>query len=599
MDKGSFNKLLRRTVAIPVVLLGLLAAVLVVEVLSLTAALRWVGHTDLVLSGAREVMRDMVDMETGLRGYQLTGNAVFLEPYSQVRAQLPEHLSNLENLTVDNPEQSNRIRQIRDLDSRWIEWADGQLAKHGASPPSPEDFQTGKQLMNDIRAHQRDLTTSEEQLRVRRAHRATVLNAIVIISALCLTLATAVVLFTLTRSELFALSSTYERHLKAEADKTQQLEESRESLQTTLQSLGEAVISTDAAGQVTFVNAVAERLTGWGHEDAYGRPLEEVLQVIDQRRRVALDDPFARVHRSGLVVDLSQHVALVKRSGEECSVELTGAPILNQRKRVTGVVIVFRDITQRRQTEQTLRASDRLTTAGRLSATIAHEIRNPLDTVSNLVYLLQQEEQTSPAAGRYLQLASEELARIAQITTQLLTFHREAQAPVEVNLRDVLQSAMVLFAPQIRRNHVEVEERFADVRPVRGFPGELRQVFSNLVGNAIEAMPNGGKLILHVWESSLAANPRRRGVRVTVLDTGAGIPAGVRKNLYAPFFTTKGERGTGLGLWVSRGIVDKHEGSIYLRSSVRAGRSGTAFSVFLPFEQELGKLDVPFVPPAA
>jgi len=134
---------------------------------------------------------------------------------------------------------------------------------------------------------------------------------------------------------------------------------------------------------------------------------------------------------------------------------------------------------------------------------------------------------------------------------------------------------------------------------VRGYPGELRQVFSNLVGNAIDAMAHGGKLLVHVRESSLASDPSCKGVRVTVLDTGAGIPIGVRRNLFAPFYTTKGEKGTGLGLWVSRGIIEKHEGTIHLSSCICEGKSGTAFSVFLPFEQKLGMLERPGVPPAA
>jgi len=168
-----------------------------------------------------------------------------------------------------------------------------------------------------------------------------------------------------------------------------------------------------------------------------------------------------------------------------------------------------------------------------------------------------------------------------------------------VDLANVLQSVLVLFAPQIRKGHIDVEQRWEAAPPVRGFPGELRQVFSNLVGNAIDAMPDGGKLILHLRQSSLTSDPARRGVRITILDTGAGIPTGVRTNLFAPFFTTKGEKGTGLGLWVSRGIIEKHEGTIHLASRRRAGKSGTAFSVFLPFEQELGLLDVPNMPPAA
>ena len=132
---------------------------------------------------------------------------------------------------------------------------------------------------------------------------------------------------------------------------------------------------------------------------------------------------------------------------------------------------------------------------------------------------------------------------------------------------------------------------------MRGFPGELRQVFSNLVGNAVESFRGGGRLVLHARESSLISDPARKGVRVTVLDTGAGIPAGVRKNLFAPFYTTKGEKGTGLGLWISRSIVEKHEGTIYFVSRTTNGNSGTAFSVFLPFERKLGLLDVHGAPP--
>ena len=298
-------------------------------------------------------------------------------------------------------------------------------------------------------------------------------------------------------------------------------------------------------------------------------------------------------------VGLSNNLLLIDRSQREYPIELNAAPILNDRGQLAGVVIVFRDVTDRRRAEQTLRASERLAQAGRLSATIAHEIRNPLDTVSNLIYLLRHEREATEASAQYLEMASDELARIAQITGQLLTFHREARTPVEVDLADVLQSVLVLHAPQIRRGHIKVEQRLEAAGPVRGFPGELRQVFSNLVGNAIDAMPHGGRLVLHVRESTLSSDSACKGVRVIVADNGAGISLGVRRNLFAPFYTTKGEKGTGLGLWVSRGIIEKHEGTVYLRSSTHPGKSGTVFSVFLPFEQRLEMLNVTGVPPAA
>jgi signal transduction histidine kinase len=292
-------------------------------------------------------------------------------------------------------------------------------------------------------------------------------------------------------------------------------------------------------------------------------------------------------------------LALTSRNGFTCPIELAGAPILDRRGNLLGVAVVFRDVTQRRQTEQMLRTSERLTQAGRLSATIAHEIRNPLDTISNVIYLLQRDNPT-PGQEQYLTMAGDELARIAQITSQLLTFHRESRNPTSVDMTEVLESVLTVFAPQIKQNHITVVKKFETGSVVRGFPGELRQVFSNLVGNAVEVIPRGGRLVLHARESSLASDPARKGLRVTILDSGSWIPRGVRKNLFAPFYTTKGEKGTGLGLWISRNIVEKHEGTIHFVSRVNQGNgnsvSGTAFSVFLPYEQKLGLLDVKVAP---
>ena len=598
MDQRRFQRLLRRTVAIPVTLLVLLAVTLLVEILTLTSSLKWVDHAEQVISNSRQLMRYMVDMETGVRGYHLTGDKTFLEPYEAGKARVPEQTALLLRLTAENPGQKRRISEIQDLDRHWIEYADALLQQPVHNSVSINEFETGRQMMDQIRAKQREILAVEEQLRDTRYRRATILGNIADGTAVGLSLLVAFLLFTLTRRELYALSSTYERHLRAEADKTLQLKDSEERLQITLNSIGDAVVSTDAAGNVSFLNPVAQQLSGWNYEAAEGRPLREVLPIVEEKTRTEIEDPVEAVRRSQSVVTLSQ-LLLVSRLQQEYPIELTAAPIRNDRGHLVGVVIVFRDVTQRRQTEHALRTSERLAQAGRLSATIAHEIRNPLDTVSNLIYLLRHDQAAGAASSQYLEMASDELARIAQITGQLLTFHREARAPVDVDLTDVIQSVLMLHAPQIRRSHVKVEQRLETTRPVRGYPGELRQVFSNLVGNAIDAMAHGGKLVVHVRESSLASAPSCKGVRVTVLDTGAGIPLGVRRNLFAPFYTTKGEKGTGLGLWVSRGIIDKHEGSIHLSSRICEGNSGTAFSVFLPFEQKLGMLDVPSVPPAA
>jgi PAS domain S-box-containing protein len=593
MDEQSFKKLLRRTVAIPVALLALLGILLTVEILNLTSALRWVDHAEEVITNSRQLMRYVIEMETGLRGYYLTGNRSFLDPFVAGRPGVFQELDLLQRLTADEPEAQHRLAEVRQFDLKWMDYAD-HLLQQPAGHLSTQEYASGKDLMDQIRTRQLALINTEESLRDAHFRRATAVNRVVITTAVGLLIVIAVLLFTLTRRELKQLSGSFEHHLRAEEEKSRQLADSRERFQITLNSLGDAVIATDAGGRVRYINPVAQQLTGWdNYLEAQDRPLTEVARLVDERTRGPLDDPMELVRRAEKVIAVSDHILLVSRTGKEYPIEMNAAPIMNRRKQLTGVVLVFRDVTQRRQTEQTLRASDRLGQAGRLAATIAHEIRNPLDTVSNLLFLLRHENYPNPDTKHYLDLATDELARITQITGQLLTFHREARSPVAVDAVKVLESVLALYAPQISMQGITVVKHFETEQPVRGFPGELRQVFANLVANAVHSMPNGGRLLLHVFESSLASDNGRKGIRITVLDNGTGIVPGVRKNLFAPFYTTKGESGTGLGLWVTRGIIEKHEGTIHFMSTVRPGRSGTAFSVFLPFEQVLGKLDLP------
>src|SRR5271165_3350513 len=593
MDERAFQTLLRRTVAIPVALLGLLALVLALEIITLTQSLHMVDHTDQVISNARQAMRYMTDMESSARGFELTGDQRFLAPFRNAEAQLPASIDALTKLTSDSPLQQSRVRDIRRLDENWIQWAEREIAAHADKRPTEDELLQGDALMEQIRNRQREILAEEDRLLQLRTRRATNWSRVALFTAVGLSVMVAGLLFTLTRRELRELSNSYEKHLRAEEERSRQLSESRQRFQITLNSLGDAVIATDADGSVRYVNPVAQQLTGWtNYTQARGRPLREVARVIDERTREPLPDPVEAVRRSGQVIGMSNHTLLVSLSGREYPIEMNAAPILESGN-LSGVVLVFRDVTQRRQTEQTLRASDRLTQAGRMAATIAHEIRNPLDTVSNLLFLLRQRSYPDPETKQYLEMAGEELARITQITGQLLTFHREAQSPVQVDLVKVLESVLTLYAPQIQMVGINVTKRFETHRSVRGFPGELRQVFANLVANAIHSMPSGGRLLIHIFESSLSADSLRRGVRVTVLDNGSGIPPDVRKNLFSPFYTTKGEGGTGLGLWVTRGIIEKHEGTIHFTSSLRPGRSGTAFSVFLPFAQVSGMLDMP------
>jgi two-component system CheB/CheR fusion protein len=281
-----------------------------------------------------------------------------------------------------------------------------------------------------------------------------------------------------------------------------------------------------------------------------------------------------------------QHQQRVRRidTGTEVIVSVNATPVRDSSGNVTMAVVTVEDITAMKQAEESLRTSEKLAAVGRMAGTLAHEINNPLDAVNNLVYLLSQDSKLDEHGRECVQLLQRELERMQHIVANTLSFYRDSSSPVQVNLSQVLDSVLTLDARKIDRKQLQVGKCIEGNVPVMGFPGELRQVFLNLVTNAIEATPHRGKLRIHIFPSRQWQKEEVRGVRVVIADNGHGISSEQRSKLFQPFFTTKGEEGTGLGLWVSQGIVRKHQGEIRLRSTTRFGRSGTCFSVFLPIE---------------
>ena len=239
---------------------------------------------------------------------------------------------------------------------------------------------------------------------------------------------------------------------------------------------------------------------------------------------------------------------------------------------------------QRGLADQALHQSEKLAAVGRLAATIAHEINNPLESVTNLLYLLENHAGLDDAARGYATLAQQELHRVAHIARQTLSFHRETATAVPVKLSELLDNVLRMHARRIASGSVEVKKRYDFDEPVRVLPAEMQQVISNLVLNALEALGSRGKLLVRLARGREWQPPFRHGIRLVVADTGSGVPPESRQQIFEPFFTTKGEKGTGLGLWVTSGIVQKHNGRIRLRSNVQPGRSYTCFSIFLPVE---------------
>lgn len=368
----------------------------------------------------------------------------------------------------------------------------------------------------------------------------------------------------------------------------EQIRKQREWFQTTLTSIGDAVIATDPAGLITLMNPVAEKLTEWKSEEAVGKPLTDVFRIVNQETRKPVENPVEKVRRLNQVVGLANHTVLISKTGQDFAIDDSGAPIRDANGEIVGIVLIFRDVTQQRALEVALKSNERLALAGRLSASIAHEIHNPIDTASNALFLLEQYVGTEAKPRLLIETAQREVRRVAEISKNMLSLHRESHAASKTNLFELLQSVVSLVQETIAKGRRKIELMPGFQGEIEAFPSELRQVFTNVIKNSVEATADGGSIKIY---SEAAQQSGQDGVIVRVVDDGVGIPEQLRVRLFSPFVTTKVESGTGLGLWVSRSIVEKHGGSIRLYGGTTQSNSGTTVAIFLPLRPISGKAD--------
>lgn len=237
---------------------------------------------------------------------------------------------------------------------------------------------------------------------------------------------------------------------------------------------------------------------------------------------------------------------------------------------------------------EAMRQNQKMVSIGRLAATIAHETNNPLESVINLLFLLR-DEVASEDGKRYIAAAERELARVIEITHQTLHFYRESKHPVDVNVAALVEEVLALYRRKMRMKGVELVKEVVACPPLHALPGEIRQVISNVIVNAIDATPRGGKIRVCLKPSRRWSSDRQPGIRLLVGDNGCGISQASLRRIGEAFFTTKGQEGTGLGMWVTRGIVHKYNGRMQLASSTREDRHGTVISLFIPYLQESDK----------
>jgi signal transduction histidine kinase len=255
--------------------------------------------------------------------------------------------------------------------------------------------------------------------------------------------------------------------------------------------------------------------------------------------------------------------------------------------RWVGVIVL--DASDRKRSEEALRKTEKLAATGRLAASIAHEINNPLEAITNLLFLLHNFCDLQDPALNYVVLAEHESKRISEITQQTLRFYRQSTLPTRANMGELLGSVLTLYRGRLNTLNIRVERDFDEQMDLFCFSGELRQVFANLVGNAIDATAGGGRLLVRARRSRNWKQSEREGVRFVVADTGTGMEPMVRERIFEAFFTTKEVTGTGLGLWVSHEIILKHQGLVHVRSRTALGgrNSGTVFELFIPDNVDL------------
>jgi PAS domain S-box-containing protein len=572
-----------------IVALALLVTALLVDaaltlhhIREVAVSVQWVSHTHEVLGQLERVVSTLKDAETGQRGYFLTGERAHLEPYEQAATRLRGQLEQLRQLTIDNPPQTAHVLKLEQLAADRLTLLRQGLDRFHAEPDRNRALRlSGQPLLQGEGKHVMDLVRDEvygmqqlERALLSRREAASRANTRTALASTVVGLGLGLLLITMVIG-LFA------RNLAARQRTTDVLHAERERFRTTLTSIGDAVVVTDAGGRITLLNPVARALVGWGDE-AVGQPLEEVFRIVNEVTREAVENPVRKVVRLGAIVGLANHTVLIAKDGRELPIDDSGAPIRDARGRIVGVVLVFRDVTERRGAERALEAADHR--KDEFLAMLAHELRNPLAPIRNAAHTLSllgpgddRVRWVSGVIERQVGLMTrlvDDLLDVSRITSGKVTLRRES-----VSVREVLAQAVEAARPAAdhRRQVLEVEAP-EDAGRVDGDPARLAQAVGNLLDNAMKYTEEDGR----IW---LRARVEADEVVIVVEDTGAGIDPELLPHVFDLFIQAdrsleRKQGGLGLGLTLVRRLVEMHGGRVEAAS---AGLGfGSAFTIRLP-----------------
>jgi PAS domain S-box-containing protein len=560
---------------IVLVLLAINTAVLRHQLATQVANQEWFSRSRRVVQEVRNTDSLLKDAETGQRGYLYTGKIDYLAPYNLAAAQIDSHLQNLNAEIGDNPAQQTEAANLRVLVHQKLDelaqtislYQSGDAEGAKALVMSGQGFHIMESIRSLIKQMEQE-ETSVGDLR-RAAYQESIRITVICIYAASGIAALGIIL----------LAFSILREMETREKDAASLRESEQWFRVTLSSIGDGVIATDDHGRVSFLNPVAERLTGTSLEEARGKKIGEVFPIFSEATNNPVENPVDKVLALGSVVGLSNHAVLRNRDGHLLPIEDSAAPITDDSGRLIGVVLVFHDASRERSLQDVLRRTEKLATAARVAATVSHEINNPLEAIGNLIFLARTNPDAPEKVVSQLQLAEQELARVSHITRQTLGFYRDSTSPTAVHIPTLVESVLTLYSNKLQVKQIQVQLALEACPPITGLAGEIQQLVSNIISNAIDAVPISGTLKIDASPVKLAGG---ESIRLKIEDDGPGIAPENIKRIFEPFFTTKKDVGTGLGLWVCKEIAERHGGSVQVESKNANGAKGAIFTVLLP-----------------
>jgi PAS domain S-box-containing protein len=544
-----------------------------------------VAQSHEVMTGLENLLSLAKDAETGQRGYLITGEARYLEPYNAAVAAINKQVDDVERLTADTPRQQARFPELRKCLSAKLKELEQTIAlrKREGFDAAQKEVLTdrGKKEMDALRVVVEEMTQHEEGLLRERAAKAKQTYRWAIVTGLLSGVAAV--------AGVVAFMVLLRRHLAARAAAAAVVAEQAVLLRTTLASIGDGVITTDDKGRITAMNAVAELLTGWDREQALGLPLDGVFRIVNEQTQQPVENPAARALKEGVIVGLANHTILIAKDGTERPIDDSAAPIRYEGGDVVGCVLVFRDVTERRQVEQQIRQqAASLAEADRRKdeflATLAHELRNPLAPIRNALSILHVASDNREMLDRAREMMTRQVGQMVRLIDDLLDVSRISRGKLQlrkqrVELAPVINQAVEACRPLAESAGHEMtislppQPVYLNADPIR-----LTQVISNLLDNACKFTQHAGRI-------RLTAERQGGDVVVAVKDNGIGIPPDRIDGIFELFAQVdrtleKSHGGLGIGLTLVKRLVEMHGGTVEVHSEGQG--KGSDFLVRLP-----------------